>query len=186
MGLQLKHSRAVEEPTGQSPLAAGVKHADDRPPTETADCHQRARIGRQSLDSTGRGRASMALRRSTQHEIRALEERLANPGPDADRYELSTMFAPEFREFGSGGRVFDSTTVLEAIGRGGVAELHLEGFRVERVATNVMLATYIARTAAGPGWRPPSLRSSLWCRRESRWQIVFHQGTRLPTDGQPT
>ncbi len=125
----------------------------------------------------------MALKRSTQHEIRALEERLANPGPTADRYELSTIFAPEFREFGSGGRVFDSETVLEAIGRGGVAELHLEGFRVERIATNVILATYIARTAAGPGWRPPSLRSSLWCRRESRWQIVFHQGTRLPGDG---
>jgi hypothetical protein len=124
----------------------------------------------------------MALRRATQIEIRALEERLANPGPAADPHELATIFAPEFREFGSGGRVFDAATVLGAIGRGGIAELHLEGFRVERVATNVVLATYIARTGPGAGWRPPSLRSSLWCRRESRWQIVFHQGTRLPAD----
>lgn len=123
----------------------------------------------------------MAIKRSTQHEIRALEDRLANPSA-TDRYELSTLFAPEFREFGSGGRAFDAATIVNAIGRGGVATLFLEDFRVQRIATNVMLATYIARTAAGPGWRPPSLRSSLWCRRESRWQIVFHQGTRLPAD----
>jgi len=40
----------------------------------------------------------------------------------------------------------------------------------------------VARSVAGPGWKPPSLRSSLWVRRDNRWQMVFHQGTRLAAE----
>lgn len=123
----------------------------------------------------------MAVPRETQIEIRSLEERLANPLPGDSRESLAAIFAGGFREFGSSGRVFDADMVLGALG--GVAQrpsrppISLEGFRVERVAPNVILATYLARVVAGPGWKPPTLRSSLWCKREGRWQIVFHQGT---------
>lgn len=78
--------------------------------------------------------------------------------------------------------MFDAQTAVGAIGRGGIAALRLKGFRMERVASDIVLATYIARTAPGAGWRPPSLRSSLVPTREPLWQIVFHQGTRVPAD----
>ena len=123
----------------------------------------------------------MSLLRETQIEIRALEERLANPGPGDSKESLAAIFAREVREFGSSGRVFDADTVLGALGgvaqRPSRATISLEGFRAERIAPNVVLATYLARVPAGPGWKPPTLRSSLWCKREGRWQIVFHQGT---------
>ena len=123
----------------------------------------------------------MSLLRETQIEIRALEERLANPGPGDSKESLAPIFAREFREIGSSGRIFDAQMVLGALGgvaqRPSRATISLEGFRTERVAPNVVLATYLARVPAGPGWKPPTLRSSLWCKREGRWQIVFHQGT---------
>jgi hypothetical protein len=128
----------------------------------------------------------VTVQREIQVEIRALEERLANPGPGDSKESLAGMFAAEFREFGSSGRVFDAETVLGALGnvaqRPSRAPISLEGFRVERVAPNVVLATYLARVPAGPGWKPPTLRSSLWCKREGRWQIVFHQGTPTPSE----
>ena len=126
-------------------------------------------------------RRKVTVQRETQMEIRALEERLANPGPGDSKESLAGMFAAEFREFGSSGRAFDAETVLGALGgvaqRPSRAPICLEGFRVEKVAPNVVLATYLARVPAGPGWRPPTLRSSLWVKREGQWQIVFHQGT---------
>jgi len=129
----------------------------------------------------------MSVLRETHIEIRALEERLANPGPGDSKASLAAIFADEFREFGSSGRVFDAETVLGALGgvaqRPGRALITLEGLRTERVAPNVVLVTYLARVPAGPGWKPPTLRSSLWCKRDGRWQIVFHQGT--PTASAP-
>jgi len=126
----------------------------------------------------------MAVQRETQIEIRALEERLANPLSGDSKESLAGIFASDFREFGSSGRVFDTESVLGALGgvaqRPSRAPISLEGFRLERIAPNVVLATYLARVAAGPGWKPPTLRSSLWCKREGRWQIVFHQGTPTP------
>jgi hypothetical protein len=123
----------------------------------------------------------MSVLRETQIEIRALEERLANPGPGESKESLDPLFAVGFREFGSSGRVFDAATVLGALGgvaqRPSRAPITLEGFRTERVAPNVVLATYLAHVPPGPGWKPPTLRSSLWCKRDGRWQIAFHQGT---------
>jgi hypothetical protein len=123
----------------------------------------------------------MGVQREAQIEIRALEERLANPGPGDSKESLAAVFADGFREIGSSGRMFDADMVLGALGgvaqRPSRAAISLEGFRTERVAPNVILATYLARVPAGPGGKPPTLRSSLWRKRDGRWQIVFHQGT---------
>ena len=128
----------------------------------------------------------MTVQRDTKAEIRLLEERLANPGPDENAGTLGRLIAEDFREIGSSGRMFDAQTVLGALGtvaqRAGRGTISLEEFRLEKVAPNVMLTTYVAKSAPGPGWRPPSLRSSIWCKRDGRWQIVFHQGTPVPAD----
>ncbi len=121
------------------------------------------------------------VQRDTATEIRSFEERLANPVAREAKGSLEGLFAPGFREVGSSGRMFDVEAVLGALGS--VAErpsrsvISLEGFRVERVAPNVVLATYLAKVPAGPGWRAPTLRSSLWVKQDGRWQILFHQGT---------
>ena len=131
----------------------------------------------------------MTMKRDTKAEIRLLEERLANPGPDENAGTLGLLIAEDFREIGSSGRMFDAQTVLGALGtvaqRAGRGTISLEEFRLQKVAPNVMLTTYVAKSAAGPGWRPPSIRSSLWCKRDGRWQVVFHQGTPLPAESKP-
>jgi glyoxylase I family protein len=130
-----------------------------------------------------------AVRREIQQEIRALETRLTNPPPGEGR-AVALLVADDFREFASTGRIYGADalrTALTRVGPSGVsrAPVSLEGFRVERVAPNAVLATYLARQAAEPGSKPPSLRSSLWCKRDGEWRIVFHQGTPVAYPDRP-
>ena len=115
-------------------------------------------------------------------ELRVLEDRLVMPAPSESRDTLGALLAPEFREFGSSGRVYDAASTLDVLIPGGRPRITLEDFKAASVAEGVVLVTYLSRSAAGPGWKPPALRSSLWIRRTSGWQMVFHQGTRLPAE----
>ena len=58
----------------------------------------------------------MTVQRDTKAEIRLLEERLANPGPEENAGTLGRLIAEDFREIGSSGRMFDAQTVLGALG----------------------------------------------------------------------
>ena len=104
------------------------------------------------------------------------------PAASESRASLSALLAAEFREFGSSGRIHDRATTLEALAAGGRPALKFEDFAVQSVSRDALVVTYISRSVSGPGWKPPALRSSLWVRRSDRWQMLFHQGTRLAED----
>ncbi len=114
-----------------------------------------------------------------EQELRTLEERLAMPAASESRASLAALLAAEFREFGSSGRIYDLANTLEALVAGNRPALKFEDFSVQPVSGGAVLVTYVSRSVSGPGWKPPALRSSLWVRRSDRWQLVFHQGTRL-------
>jgi hypothetical protein len=115
--------------------------------------------------------------------FRKLEERLAMPDAGESRASLGELLTLEFREFGASGQVYgDVSAVLDALVSGTRPRWVFEEFRAERVAVNTVLVTYRSKSIPGPGWKPPALRSSLWVKREGRWQLLFHQGTRLATD----
>jgi hypothetical protein len=112
-------------------------------------------------------------------ELRALEIRLTNPGPEETRESLGELFVPAFREYGSSGREYDAAAVLDALLKPGRAEIRFEDFRAVLVARDVVLLTYVSHAAPGRGWKRPARRSSLWRREAGAWRIVFHQGTWL-------
>ena len=98
--------------------------------------------------------------------LRELEERLLDP-----RFRKSQaageLLADSFLEFGSSGRAYDKREVLEFL-------------RNETPAISASLTDFRA-TALAPGVpASESLRSSVWKRIDGRWQLLFHQGTRVP------
>lgn len=113
--------------------------------------------------------------------FRILEERLAMPAESESRETLAELLAEGFQEFGSSGAVFGADAVLEALIPGGRPRILLEDFTATGVVPGVVLVRYVSRSVVGAGWKPPALRSSLWCHRNGRWQLLFHQGTRLPS-----
>ena len=93
---------------------------------------------------------------------------------------LLSLLADEFCEFGSSGRIFTRGEVIDYLQRESPRAFSIADFSVTRLAPGVALVKYqaVRRNELGqPGSR--SLRSSLWVLRDGRWQLLFHQGTRI-------
>lgn len=132
--------------------------------------------------SAGRGRARAAPDDLRAH-IRELEERLLDPSVRRDRDAVGALLADGFRELGSSGRVLDRTATLDALASEGenAPRRTLSDFSLAVLGPDAVLATWRATARTGSGAAPRrSLRSSVWVRRASRWQILFHQGTPEP------
>jgi hypothetical protein len=90
--------------------------------------------------------------------------------------EVERLLHPEFREFGTAGRVWDRASIVAALAEDPGPRATASEVEARTVADGVVLVTYVAEAA---GWR--SLRSSLWVRDEDGWRVLFHQGTRCLT-----
>jgi len=134
---------------------------------------------------------------SIEHELRKLEESLLRPEVRRDSVACARLLADDFCEFGSSGTIFTKSQILQALKKEGLktealnteplnteppTHFSIDDFRVRIVAPDAALVTYRAtRRSEMERLRSASvsLRSSLWVLRDSRWQILFHQGTKI-------
>lgn len=104
-----------------------------------------------------------------------LEAALAATDPAGIDGGLPALLADDFLEFGASGRSWDAATMRETLaGADGTGPVELLEFEVDELAPGVVLATYRL------GEPRPSNRSTIWVRRDGRWQVRFHQGTLRP------
>ena len=107
-----------------------------------------------------------------QDHLYTLEERLLHPDREDDSAALIPLFAEEYKEFCTSGRIFNRQQTIDVLLTSVPRHATILHFWVTPVAETVALATYRASTAL-----EVSHRSSLWIFREDRWQLFFHQGT---------
>ena len=108
-----------------------------------------------------------------------LEQLLMDPDFRKDRVRAAALLAEEFFEFGSSGRVWTRAEILDPSSASPSAP-GVEDFVVRSIAPELVQATYrTARTTPESG-QQAALRCSLWIWREDRWQVLFHQGTKVP------
>lgn len=94
---------------------------------------------------------------------------------------VAALLADDFIEFGSSGRIFNKAAIIEALNTEVIdQQVTVEDFQMRELGTGIALVTHIACKPARNG---PSviraLRSSLWRHANGRWQMIFHQGTRI-------
>ena len=116
--------------------------------------------------------------------LQSLEEQLLSPEGRASSRLIGDLLAEDFQEIGSSGDVFGKREVLEGLaeesGGGHVYERHASDWSVRVLSADVALVTYrVTRKDLTEDSAAASLRSSVWVLRGGRWQMVFHQGTRL-------
>ena len=113
----------------------------------------------------------------------ALERRLLEPEVRASRAELDHLLADDFLEFGASGVRFGKAEALARLPDEQHPEFTNQDFELRQLAPDVALLTYRA-TLRRPDDPAPrySLRSSLWKKNGEQWQMVFHQGTPLPSN----
>jgi hypothetical protein len=93
---------------------------------------------------------------------------------------LIELLADDFMEFGSSGRVFSKSDIVERLPNDPETEkvqYSVENFEVRELAENIVLATYKATKIHEDESEIISLRSSIWRETNGKWQMFFHQGT---------
>lgn len=109
-----------------------------------------------------------------------LETQLLTPQTRRDTNILNGLIAEDFEELSSDGRVISRHEVIDWLTKGESDVLWtITNFRTRPLSGDIAVATYVAvkiQTNAAPR---RSMRSSIWRRLGDRWQMVFHQGTRL-------
>jgi hypothetical protein len=111
-----------------------------------------------------------------ERELIRLERSLMEPGVRKSPERLRELLAPDFLEFGSSGRVFDREAIVRELQSESPKTVSATDFEVRLLTPETALLTYRShRFEEGTSF----LRSSIWRHREGRWQMVFHQGTRV-------
>jgi hypothetical protein len=116
--------------------------------------------------------------------LQNLEEQLLSPEGRASPRLIDDLLADDFQEIGSSGDMFGKAETLEGLAEessdGHVYERHATDWSIRALSADVALVTYkIVTRDATDGSVRTSRRSSTWAYRDGRWQMVFHQGTRL-------
>jgi len=109
-------------------------------------------------------------------ELHAMEMEVLDPQTRGNPERLDLLLRSDFVEFGSSGRVYHKNMLIDMMVNEQHATVLIRDFNVRELSTESALVTYRTVGQAGQEAR----RSSVWVRRAGRWQMVFHQGTRIP------
>ncbi|MCO7125432.1 DUF4440 domain-containing protein [Sporolactobacillus shoreicorticis] len=110
-----------------------------------------------------------------QEHIRKLELSLLSDEVRRSADRLSELLSDDFFEFGSSGTVWHRTDYLNEFGIGKVT-MRISDFQIRRLDDNAVLATYQALNVES---KARTLRSSIWIYKNQKWQMDFHQGTKV-------
>jgi hypothetical protein len=112
-------------------------------------------------------------------ELQALEVELHHPGVRCSRERLEQLLHADFYEVGRSGRTYTRVTVIDHLAAEESQPVMESGaFALLELAPGVALLTYRSAFADPErGLSHHALRSSLWVRTSSGWQMRYHQGT---------
>lgn len=112
-----------------------------------------------------------------ERQLLELEQKLLRPEVRASREAVAELLDDGFVEHGASGRIYDKQLTLDALAAAPTTSSKgtITSFRARRLSPGVALATY--RLVEDGIERRESIRSSIWCERDGRWRLAFHQGT---------
>ena len=116
------------------------------------------------------------------NQLQALEIELHHPGVRCSSTRLQALLHPDFREVGRSGARYTRDTVIDHLkSQVTPPEVHPSDFAVQALSDACALLTYRSAHRAPDGdFTMHVLRSSIWLKTGSSWQLVYHQGTPSP------
>ncbi len=113
------------------------------------------------------------------HELQALEVELHHPGVRCSRQRLEQLLHPEFHEVGRSGRSYNRETIVNFLAtQESQPTVASKDFKVSILGPGIALLTYrSAHVVDSESLVNHTLRSSIWLKTDSVWQLRYHQGT---------
>jgi hypothetical protein len=109
--------------------------------------------------------------------LEELELELLQPSTRANSARINELIADDFLEIGSAGVAFDKDVVLAHLPKEDGKHFQVSNLRSRMLSEGVCLVTYFCvRTHRNT--QVHSLRSSIWLKRGSSWQMTYHQATK--------
>lgn len=108
--------------------------------------------------------------------LRMLEEGLWRANVRFDAQAMEEILSADFFEFGRSGRIYRREDILAIQAQEIKAVLPLIDFKVRLLDANIAQTTYIS-VVTYDDVEERGLRSSIWSRSRTSWQLRFHQGT---------
>jgi hypothetical protein len=112
-------------------------------------------------------------------EVRALELSLLNQSVRKDAARVALLLTDDFQEFGASGRIYSKAEIIAELQGERARRIAMQDFNSLMIDSSTMLVRYRSVRTGEDGTTVEALRSSLWVLRQGRWQILFHQGTRV-------
>jgi hypothetical protein len=116
---------------------------------------------------------------SPAEEVRALELGLLSEAVRKDAAKMALLLTEEFCEFGASGTVYSKAEVIAQLQQECERRIAMKDFASQMIDSSTMLVRHRSVREGEDGCVVEALRSSIWVLREGRWQILFHQGTRV-------
>jgi ribonuclease HI len=111
-------------------------------------------------------------------EVTQSELSLLSPPIRRDPQLIRELLHPDFVEFGTSGRIWDTESIVQALTTEvDPVEIKAFDFVPTSLSADSILLTYTCESG-----ERKSLRSSIWTKNEvGKWVLLFHQGTIVGT-----
>lgn len=109
-------------------------------------------------------------------QFKSLELIFIDPEKRAVVKNLDQLLHDDFIEYGSSGMVYTKKYLLEKATLNQSSNYSFDHFSIKELSSASVLVTY---QLSLDGQR--SLRSSIWVHNICNWQLLFHQGTKVPS-----
>ena len=117
-------------------------------------------------------------------DLKELEESLWRSEIRFSQEKMASPLADDFMEIGSSGRIYDRQMTLATSATSPAKEtgsrLPLADFTARELAPSLALVNYTSIQDNPDGSEKRALRTSIWKKTDSGWELCFHQGTLVP------
>lgn len=121
---------------------------------------------------------------SSLDDVIALEREVQTSECRADPQRVAKLLAQDYLEIGASGRRWGLASTLEMLREESrdpdIPEIGVADVQARELAPGVVQILWTSTRS-----EQHARRSSIWCLRDARWRLVFHQGTPASIQAQP-
>ena len=118
------------------------------------------------------------MNQKTKNLIKKLELELLKPEVRKSEEKLNKLLADDFFEIAKDGKRYSKKDIIKILPQRPEEIFIVKDFEIKKIASNTILATYIAdREIVETNQKSRTLCSSLWQKKNGKWQMIFFQGT---------